>query len=200
MTREPNILDQLLAGGGNDLLAKAKAAWDSQPTGTKGAVAGGLLAAILGGRGGLGTVAKVGAAAVVGSVASRAYADYKAGKPPLEAVADAIGLPEGVLGAGGAEGDLSARLVRAMIAAANADGKVTAAERRKITEQMALLGFPEEAASLIDAELDGPPDAARIAALATTDEEATQIYTASLLVVNPKGEAEAAWLDALAAR
>lgn len=68
MTREPNILDQLLAGGGSDLLAETKAAWDSQPVGTKG----GLLAALLGGRG---TVAKVGAAAAVGSVVSRAYAD-----------------------------------------------------------------------------------------------------------------------------
>jgi uncharacterized membrane protein YebE (DUF533 family) len=199
MTREPNILDQLLAGGGSDMLAKAKAAWDSQPTGTKGAVAGGLLAALLGGRGGLGAVAKVGAAAMVGSVASRAYADYKAGKPPLEAVADAIGLPEGMMGgATEPEGDLAERLVRAMIAAANADGKITPAERRKITEQMDLLGFPSEAASLIDAELDGPPDAARIAALATNDEEATQIYTASLLVVNQRGEAEKGWLDALA--
>jgi uncharacterized membrane protein YebE (DUF533 family) len=198
MTREPNILDQLLAGGGSDLLAKAKANWDAQPAGTKGAVAGGLLAALLGGRGGLGTVAKVGAAAMVGSVASRAYADYKAGKPPLDAVADALGLPEGTFGGTEPADDLADRLVRAMIAAANADGKITITERKKIAEQMALLGFPEDAAALIDIELAGPPDVARIAALATTEEEATQIYTASLLVVNTRGEAEKAWLDALA--
>lgn len=85
-----------------------------------------------------------------------------------------------------------------MIAAANAaEGKITPAERCKITEQMALLGFPEEAAGPIDAELDGPPDVARIAVLAGTDEEATQITTASLLVLHAKGEAETAWLEAL---
>lgn len=200
MKTPSNLLDQLLSGGGSDMLNKAKQTWDGQTPGTKGALAGGLLGILMGGRGGIGNVARVGAAAVIGSVASRAYADYKAGKPPLEALGDALGLPEGALGGGGGAGsdDLATRLLKAMIAAAKADGKVTPAERARIEEQLDLLGFGAEARAMIEAELAAPPDVARIAALAGDEEEATQIYSAALLVVNPKGAAEKEWLGALA--
>ena len=200
MANVSNMFDKLMSGGGADLLNKAKETWGNQSTGTQGAVAGGLLAVLLGaGRGGLGSVAKVGAAAAIGSVASRAYADYKAGKPPLEALNDAIGLPEGMLtGETASPGDRAERLLRAMLAAARADGALSEQERAKITEQLSLLGFPDDAKALIEEELAVPADPARIAGLARDDEEATQIYTASLLVVDPEAPAEKAWLDALA--
>ncbi len=199
MTNPPNLLDQLFSGDAGRLLDRAKETWDGQSTGTKGAVAGGALAVLLGaGRGGLGSVARVGAAAMIGSVASRAYSDYKAGKPPLDAIGDALGLPEGTLSGSGPADDLAARCLRAMISAARADGKVTQAERAKIVEQMEVLGLPDEAKALIDEELGLPPDVSRIAALARDEEEATQIYTASLMVVDPQGPAEKAWLEALA--
>jgi uncharacterized membrane protein YebE (DUF533 family) len=200
MANISNMLDKLMSGGGADLLNKAKETWGNQSTGTQGAVAGGLLAVLLGaGRGGLGSVVKVGAAAAIGSVASRAYADYKAGKPPLDAISDAIGLPEGMLtGAAAPSADRAERLLRAMLAAARADGTVSDDERAKITQQLATLGFPDDAKALIEEELAVPADPARIAALARDDEEATQIYIASLLVVDPEAPAEKAWLDALA--
>ena len=53
---------------------------------------------------------------------------------------------------------------------------------------------------MIAAELDAPLDAGRIASLARSQEEATEIYAASLLTVDPDGAAEKGYLAMLAAR
>ena len=87
-----------------------------------------------------------------------------------------------------------------MIAAAKADGHVTAEERARIDSQLANLGLEEEAAALIAAELDAPLDVGRIAGLATSEAEAAQIYAASLLAVDPEGASEKGYLAMLAAR
>ena len=71
------------------------------------------------------------------------------------------------------EGDdadrLATSLLQAMIAAAKADGHVTADERARIDGQLANLGLEDEAAALIAAELDAPLDVDRIAALAGSE-------------------------------
>ena len=85
-----------------------------------------------------------------------------------------------------------------MIAAAKADGHVTPEERARIDGQLGNLGLGEEAMALIEAELDAPLDVARIAALASSEAEATQIYAASLLAVDVDNETETAYLAALA--
>ena len=53
---------------------------------------------------------------------------------------------------------------------------------------------------MITAELDAPLDVGRIAALAEQPEDGVQIYAASLLVVDPDGAAEKAYLASLADR
>lgn len=191
------LLDQLFSGGGGDLVNKVRQAWDGQSTGTKGAVVGGLLGALLGGRGGLGGVARVGGAALIGSFASRAYTEYKSGRTPTEAISSVLGF-----GAGSAppEDEFAARLVRAMLAAAKADGTVTDAERSNISEQIQLLGLGDDMRALIEEELSAPLDIDRIAAMATSEEEATQIYTASLLAVDPETATEKDYLATLAKR
>lgn len=191
------LLDQLFSGGGGDLVNKARQTWDAQSTGTKGAVAGGLLGVLLGGRGGLGGVARVGGAALIGSLATRAFADYKSGKSPMDAISSALGLDAG---ATPPADDLAARLVRAMIAAAKADGTVTDAERANIDEQIQILGLDSAVSALIEEELAAPLSIDRIAAMATSEEEATQIYTASLLAIDPGTPAEKDYLSALAKR
>jgi uncharacterized membrane protein YebE (DUF533 family) len=90
------------------------------------------------------------------------------------------------------------RLLQAMVAATKADGHVTDAERAKINAQLPNLGLGEAAQALLAAELDAPLDIDRIAALAKTPEDAAQIYAASLLAVDPNGNAEQAYLAALA--
>lgn len=56
------------------------------------------------------------------------------------------------------------------------------------------------ATAMSTAEMDAPADAGRIAALAGHPENGVQLYTASLLVVDPNGKAEAAYLASLAAK
>lgn len=95
---------------------------------------------------------------------------------------------------------LAEKLLRAMVAAAKADGHVTTAERRRIANELHAIGMGGEAESLIAAELDAPLDPARIAAMAFNEAEALEIYAASMLVVDPEAPAERAYLADLAAR
>ena len=73
-------------------------------------------------------------------------------------------------------------------------------ERARIDGQLANLGLEEEAAALIAAELDAPLDVDRIAGLAGSEAEATQIYAISLLAIDPDNVEEKAYLAALATR
>ena len=192
--------------GAGGLADKAKGAWNNQSTLGKGAIAGGLLGILMtgGGRKLLGTGMKVGGAALIGGLAYKAYEDWKAGK---SASADqgpvALPKPDGTAFLPSdidAANDLSARLLQAMVAAAKADGHVTPDERSRIDVQLATLGLGAEAHGMIAAELDAPLDPGRIAALARSEEEAAEIYAASLLVVDEAGAAERGYLAMLAAR
>ncbi len=195
-----------LTGGQSpaDLATKAKGAWDGQSTLAKGAIAGGLLGVLLSGnaRRLVGSAASVGGAALIGGLAYKAYEDWKAGKS-ADDTGDVVTLPAP---AGTAfapidtdeADDLAARLLRAMVSAAKADGHVTEAERARIDGHLATLGLQDEAVALITDELDAPLDVSRVAALAASPEEATQVYVASLLVVDPDGVAEQDYLAKLA--
>lgn len=205
-----NLLGQVntLAGGqgAGGIADKAKGAWNNQSALSKGAIAGGLLGLLLTGSGRklVKTGAKVGGAALIGGLAYKAYEDWKAGKAAQqEAGPLALPEPEGTafLPADAVQVDeLSMRLVQAMVAAAKADGQVTEAERQKITTQLGLLGLDQDAERLIAAELDAPLDPGRIAALARSEEEAAELYTASLLSIDTDGPAERGYLAMLAAR
>jgi uncharacterized membrane protein YebE (DUF533 family) len=214
MINAKSILDQVMGslgeitgpGGVKGLADKARDTWDGQSTLTKGALAGGLLGVLLtgGGRRLLGTGVKVGGAALIGGLAYKAYEDWKAGK--LATSGDgpmALPNPEGTAFQPtdpARADDLAGRILQAMIAATKADGHVTPEERAKIDAQLGHLGLGDAATAMIAAELDQPLDVGRIAALARSEEEGAQIYAASLLVVDPKGEAETHYLAELAAR
>lgn len=194
--------------GAGGLANKAKGAWDNQSALGKGAIAGGVLGLLLSGSGKklLKTGVKVGGAALIGGLAYKAYEDWKAGKSaqaPAEPGPIALPQPEGTAFLPAdpvAADDLAARLLQAMVAAAKADGHVTTRERARITQQLEQVGLGEAAESLIRAELEAPLDAGRIASLARTEEEAAEIYAASLLVVDPEAPAEKGYLALLAAR
>lgn len=185
---------------------KAQEAWSNQSGLGKGAIAGGLLGILMsgGGRKLLGKGVQVGGAALIGGLAYKAYQDWQAGKSASDTSGPvALPKPEGTafLPSDPVQAnDLSARLVQAMVAAAKADGHVTPQERARINSQLATLGLGAEAQGMIAAELDTPLDAGRIAALARSEEEAAEIYAASLLTVDPDGAAEKGYLAMLAAR
>jgi uncharacterized membrane protein YebE (DUF533 family) len=195
-----------LSGGLGGIASQAKGAWNNQSTLTKGAIAGGLLGVLLSGnaRKLVGTGVQVGGAALVGALAFRAYNDWKAGKSATAEEGPQAALPPPspnfLPASAEAQEDLALRLVQAMVAATKADGRVTTAERARIISQLPNLGLGDEAQALIAAEIDAPFDVNRIAALAHTEEEAAEIYAASLLVVDPEAPAEKGYLAMLAAR
>jgi uncharacterized membrane protein YebE (DUF533 family) len=152
-----------------------------------------------GGRRMLGTGVKVGGMAAIGALAFKAYEDWKAGQGGSDSAA--LPPPGSAFQPEGAEADrLAVSLLTAMIAAAKADGHVTPDERARIDGQLQNLGLEEEASALIAAELDTPLDVDRIAALAGSEAEATQIYAVSLLAIDPDNAEERAYLAALARR
>ncbi|MDA8870238.1 tellurite resistance TerB family protein [Rhizobiaceae bacterium] len=90
-------------------------------------------------------------------------------------------------------------LVKAMIVASNADGHIDAEERASI--QQALQQLPMEAdhkALMLDTMFD-PPSVRTIAGAADTMEQASAIYLASRMAIDPDHPAERAYLDNLAA-
>ncbi|MCX7288809.1 MAG: tellurite resistance TerB family protein [Rhodobacterales bacterium] len=211
MLNAKSLLDSLMGGmgqmtggqGAKGLADKAKGAWDNQSSLGKGAIAGGLLAVLMtqGGRRMLGTGAKVGGMAAIGALAFKAYEDWKAGQGDPDAAALPPPQGSGFHPAEGEDADrLAVSLLKAMIAAAKADGHVTPDERARIDGHLASLGLEDEATALIASELDTPLDVDRIAALAGSDAEATQIYAVSLLAIDPDNADETAYLAALARR
>ncbi|WP_162302414.1 tellurite resistance TerB family protein [Tabrizicola thermarum] len=212
MLNAKSLMDSLVGGlsqmtGGNGakgLADKAKEAWNSQSALGKGAIAGGLLGVLLtrGGRRMLGTGVRIGGMAAIGGLAYKAYEDWKNGRAGAEG-AVALPAPEGSAfnpTDAAAADDLATHLLQAMIAAAKADGEVSAEERAAIDAQLATLGLGPEAEALIAAELDAPLDVGRIAALAQSEAEATQLYAATLMIVDEANPAEKGYLAMLAAR
>ncbi len=163
----------------------------------KGALAAGALALLLGTKGGrklTGVGLKLGSLAALGGLAYKAYQNWQAQQPgAVEA-----GTPIGQLSGPSAEAR-SRALLKAMISAAKADGHIDDTERGRISAQMEKLGIQSEVLAAVQAELDGPADAAAVAAGADSPEAAAEIYLTSLLVIDPDSAEERAYLDALAA-
>jgi uncharacterized membrane protein YebE (DUF533 family) len=213
-----SILDQFLNAGGQSAGQQGKSSGTggmpdiSQLLSGKGGLAagalgGGLVGLLLGGKGGrklAGSALNMGGLALVGGLAYKAYQDWQANKePPQPSQKVALPQPEGTAflpGDSTAANDLSARLIRAMVAAAKADGHVTEDERSRISAQLQALGMNADARDLIERELATPLDINAVASLAHTPEESAEVYAASLLAVDPEGPAEKGYLALLAAR
>lgn len=91
-------------------------------------------------------------------------------------------------------------LIRAMIAAANADGQITPDERQRITSKLEQAGAGPDERAVLERELDNPRSADQIVREVKDQETAVQVYLASRLAMNPDTAAERAYLDFLAAR
>lgn len=154
-------------------------------SGFAGGLAGGLLTSKAGRK--LGKKAlKIGGLAAMAGVAYAAWRKYQEGQ--------------------GAAGDPSVTdehgllMMRAMIAAAHADGRLEGEERRAILERIAAMALsPADRAELL-AEIERPVDLSTLVAAATTPELATEVYTAARMGMDPDTPAERAYLSLLAAR
>lgn len=99
-----------------------------------------------------------------------------------------------------AQDALTATLVRAMIAAAKADGHISAGERTRIGTQLAKLRLPSGHQAFIEAELAKPLNIDEIADSAQSAEQAAEIYMASLLIIDDRLEAHRWYLARLASK
>jgi len=89
-------------------------------------------------------------------------------------------------------------LVRAMIAAAQADGALDAAERRAIAAQLDAAGLDAAERDFVLADFDRPMRVEELAAAATDPMLAARIYAAAIAGAGEITPGERAWLDGLA--
>ncbi len=156
---------------------------------------GDMLGALLGGAGG--RSASGGAAmAVLGGLALKAFQSWQAQAGAAGAVAQRAARDQAPTLT---DGDAATLVLRAMLGAAKADGKLDKAEIAVLTARLEEDGetSPEERA-LIDAELARPADPEALAALSRSPAQAAQIYAASIMAIEIDTEAERAYLRALA--
>lgn len=177
-----------------------------------GALAGGLAALLLGSKTGRkigGEALKLGGMAAVGALAYKAYNDWQAGKQaapvteapraPFPMLPAPSGTPFNPSTEAGQQ-TLARHLLRAMIAAAKADGHVDAQEQARIFAEMDKLPLGADDKAFVMDELRAKLDVDAVAGAAATPEEAAEIYAASLLAIDVDNAAERGYLGMLAAR
>ena len=179
-----------------------------------GAVAGGLAGLLIGGakpKKVAENALKYGGAAVVGGLAYKAWRDWQSNKAPAAPVepgasaapASALPPPQGTPFAPSEpdeQEDLSRSILRAMIAAAKADGHIDEDERHRIAARLDTVHLDSEQQAFVEAELASPLDIDQVARGARNREQAAEIYAASLLVIDRHGPVERGYLAMLAAR
>jgi uncharacterized membrane protein YebE (DUF533 family) len=171
---------------------------------------GAIAAVLLGTKSGrklAGNAAVLGGLAAIAGLGYQAYKNYQSGKEPVAEPAPRAPaqLPAPPVDSGFAapealSDDFALVLVRAMIAAARADGHIDGAERGRIMDKLSVSGLSTDAAAFLEAELVNPIDLDAIISAGKTEEERVEIYTASRLAIEPDGRAERGYLDLLAGR
>lgn len=181
------LLGGLLGGGGT----------------TAGGGLGGLLGGLLGGGGSNAGGSTQGrsaggvnyaALASLGMMAFKAYQSWQRSQAaaPQQAVrtVDQLSGPE-------AE-DHSHAILRALIAAAKADGRIDQQEEQLIYAEIKRQTSDPQLQQWLDEEVSKPLDAAEVAQSARDPAMAAEMYLASVMLVDDQQEAERAYLDELA--
>jgi uncharacterized membrane protein YebE (DUF533 family) len=200
------LLKQATGGRGvGDLWTQAREL-ASQNQLAVGAAIAGLAGFLLGtgpGRNVAAKTAKLGGLAVIGGLAYKAFLNYRAGKPAIDLGGDVEPAPAESPFGDTAEQDQDQQtamlMVRAMIAAASADGVVDNTERSHIVGGLEKAGLDVSAAKFLDEEFAKPMSVDALVASVSTPAIATQVYTAARLAVNPDHPAEQRFLERLAA-
>ena len=221
-----SFLDELLKSG-KDLAGKGQAIAeeklnmpaegaerDAKMDGLKkGAMAAGVLALLLGTKGGRavsGSALKLGSLAAIGGIGYKAYQNWAAEKNATEQ--EYKDMAEDIGKENSNDGTLvnfdkldekesenrSQILLKAMIAAAKADGHVNSKEVAAIEEQITKLGLGDDTAALIQDEIAKPLDVKEVAALANDQAMAAEIYLVSAVIANKENSMERDYLESLA--
>ncbi|MBL0372240.1 tellurite resistance TerB family protein [Rhizobium sp. KVB221] len=210
------LLDQLLGsqvpGAGGTV--KDRAGQLGQMAKDNPLVTGAIAAVLLGtgtGRQLTGSALKLGGLAAIAGLGYQAYKNWQDGQQPQTADAGAAAsngpelLPAPTGTGFGVEDDANSAdfavvLVRAMIAAARADGHIDDAEREAILGKVKLAGLGADAQAFLESELASPVDLDAIVGAARTDSQKVELYTASRIAIEPDSRAERGYLDLLAGR
>ncbi|WP_376985305.1 tellurite resistance TerB family protein [Bosea sp. R86505] len=199
-----DVMGQVTGGrSAQDVLAQAKAMFDKNPA-MATAVLGGLGALVFGsstGRAVVGSAARLGGMALIGGLAYKAYQNHQAGKPLLDvSTPELLPPPRGTGFEAEAATEATALLfIRAMIAAAAADGAIDAEERTAILGGLREAGFDQEANEWLEQEMASPASIETLVAGAESPELAAQIYTAARIAINPDTPGEKDFLAGLSA-
>ncbi|HKG77490.1 MAG TPA: DUF533 domain-containing protein [Beijerinckiaceae bacterium] len=207
--------------GSTDELAQKAKDFVSQNPGAASAAAAGLAGLLLSsrqGRGLAGNLAGLGGLALIGGLAYRAFQNHQAGRPLLDTGAPgqadtpqpaAVTAPPtappsppafdaAAFDPASANDDDAVLFLRAMVAAAAADGQVSPDERARIVEGVNRAGLTPDAARWLEGEIAAPLTVDDIADRVQTPEKAAQVYAAARLAIDPDTLQEREFLRQLA--
>ena len=208
-----SLLDQLLHAG-KDMLQNQGAgnnAARGQSSGSSplggllgsvggGALGGGAMSLLMGSKKARkmgGKVAVYGGLAALGVVAYKAYSNWQSQNPQQASATP--GPPQTIDRVPPAQIEQhSQAILRAVIAAAKADGHIDQRERQLIDGEVERITDDSELRRWFDQELAKPLDPSDIARSAATPEIAAEMYLASLVMVDDQNFMERAYLDELA--
>jgi len=149
----------------------------------KGAAVAGVLALLLGtkpGRSITGTAVKLGSIAALGTVAFKAYKNWKGDSLIAES-----NDPESVTDLKGkAAQQRSISIFSAMVAAANADGHINKEEQEQLKEQLLAMDLPESTLTELKEIIATPPSAQDIIKQVETETAATEVYLATRIFIH----------------
>lgn len=165
-----------------------------------GAAAAGVLALLLGtqaGRRVTGAAVKVGGLAALGGVAYQMYRQWNAGASSAATATVPTAEPAQLSAPQSPKASIEL-LLKAMIAAAKADGHIDSAELEKIRTQLGSLNLGEKASDMILEELARPLDVKALAALTNGDMAiALEVYLVSASMLDASDAVEQAYLEDL---
>jgi len=186
-----------------ELMAKLKEliAQNQMGAAAAGAGAGAVILGTKTGRSIAASALKLGGLALIGGLAYKALQNYQQGKPLLTGASNGQ-LTEAPRGSGfeshAVTNDAAMLYIRAMIAAAAADGRLDANEQQRITGGLKQAGLDHAAEEFLAQELNNPASAEELASQVSSEQEAVQVFTAARIAVDLDTQEEHDFLVALA--
>ena len=153
------------------------------------------------------TVAGVGGAAALGTLAYQAYCKWQAKREPSSLQNKPLTSPQSQPLDFGSfpqavqedQEEKSRMILKAMVAAAKADGQFDESEKKVILEETQKAGDVETTA-WVQQEINKPLNIDEIALMATSPQLASEIYIASMLVIQEPNSLEIQYLDLLSSK
>jgi len=176
-----------------------------------GAAAGGIMALLMSNKSArkyAGTAAKYGGAAMLGGLAFKAYKNWQNNDPaaspqpstaPVSASSEATFHQQAMQHSTESENEFEMSIIKAMIAAARADGHIDAQEQQRIFQAVEKMNLSAQDKGIVFDSLQKDVTVKELADGVSAMELKAEIYLASCLVIDPDHPAEREHLDKLGA-